>query len=245
LSDSIITDLSQSRLINVLSTDQLLGILRRLGLLEARAYASDDVKSVAAEGRVNHVLQGSLSKAGDLFRIDYTLQEVGSGKTVGSSRVEGKGEVSMFAMVDELTRRIKSDLKLSAGEIAGDFDKFIGQITTSSPEAYKIYIEGVRLHHLGENRKAIEYYEKAVAIDPEFASAYRSMGTAYNNLGYSVKSREFRKKAFELSDRVSDRERYRNQAEFYGLSDRTLDKEIAAFSNFWRSIPMTGVQNTT
>jgi len=237
LSDSIITDLSQSRFINVLSTDQLLGTLRKLGLLEARGYASEDVKRIAAEGRVNHVLQGSLSKAGDLFRIDYTLQEVGSGKTIGSSRVEGKGEASIFTMVDEMTRRIKSDLKLSGGEIVGDIDKAIGQITTSSPEAYKYYIEGGRYHNLGDNRKGIELYEKAVAIDPEFASAYRSMGTAYGNLGYGVKLREYRKKAFELSDRVSDREKYRNQAEFYGLSDRTLDKSIDAFKKLLALYP--------
>ena len=237
LSDSIITDLSQSRFINVLSTDQLLGIFRRLGLLEARAYASEDIKKVAVEGRVTHILQGSLSKAGDLFRIDYTVQEAGSGGTIGASRVEGKGEASIFAMVDELTRKIKSDLKLSEGEISSDIDKAIGQITTSSPEAYKYFIEADRVHNLGENRKAIGLYEKAVAVDPEFASAYRSMGVAYGNLGYSVKSRELLKKAFNLSNRVSDREKYRIQAEFYALSDKTLDKSIEAFKNLLALYP--------
>ncbi len=229
LSDSIITDLSQSRLINVLSPSRLLSILRRLGLLEARGYAWEDLEKIAAEGRVNYILQGGLSRAGDLFRIDYTLQELERGKIVSASRVEGNGEASMFAMVDELTKKVKKDLKLSESEIAGDIDKAIGQITTNSPRAYKHYVEGIRLHSQGENRKAIEHYEKAVAIDPGFATAYRSMGIAYGNLGYSTKSRDFRTKAFELSDRVSDREKYRNQAEFYGLSDRTRDKEIEAF----------------
>jgi serine/threonine protein kinase/tetratricopeptide (TPR) repeat protein len=229
LSDSIITDLSQSRFIDVLSMDRLLSIFRNLGLLDARGYSSEDLGRIAGEGRVNYVLLGTLSKAGDNFRIDYVLQEAGSGKTIGSSRVEGKGEASMFALVDELTRKIKQDFKLSTDEIAGDIDKAIGQITTNSPEAYKYYVEGVRLHEQGEWRKAIDFFEKAVAIDPEFATAYRSMGIAYSNLGYGAKSREYRKKAFDLSDRVSDREKYRNEAEYYALSDRTLDKSIEAF----------------
>jgi tetratricopeptide (TPR) repeat protein len=244
LSDSIITDLSQSRFIDVLSTDRLLSTLRKLGLLEARGYASEDLERIAAEGGVNHVLQGTLSRAGDLFRIDYTLQEVGSGRIVGTSRVEGQGEASMFAMVDELTRKIKQDLKLSEAEIAGDVDKSIGQITTSSPEAYKLYVEAARLHSSGENRKAIELYEKAVTIDPGFATAYRSMGIAYGNLGYAVKSREYRKKSFELSDRVSDRERYRNEAEYYSLSDRTVDKEIEAFKKLLALYPDDTYANT-
>jgi serine/threonine protein kinase/tetratricopeptide (TPR) repeat protein len=237
LSDSIITDLSQSRYVNVLSTDQLLSIHRKLGLLDARAYASEDVRRIAAEGRVNHVLQGSLSKAGDLFRIDYTLQDVVSGKNLGSSRVEGTGEVSMFAMVDELTRKIKQDLKLTGAEIAGDFDKSVGQITTNSPEAYKLYIEGSKYFFLGEFRRSIGYYEKAIAIDPEFATAYRSMAMAYSNLGYLAKSREYRKKAFEFSDHVSERERLRNEAEFYGMSDRTMDKQIEAFKRLLELYP--------
>ena len=244
LSDSIITDLSQSRFINVLSVDRLLSILRKQGLLEAKGYASEDLERIASEGAVNHVLQGTLSKAGDLFRIDYMLQEVGSWKVIGSSRVEGAGEASMFAMVDELTRKIKQDLRMSADEISGDIDKSIGQITTNSPEAYKLYIEGVRIHLMGENRKAISYYEKAVAIDPAFATAYRSMGIAYGNLGYGAKSREYRKRAFELSDRVSDREKYRNEAEYYDLSDRNLDKEIEAFKKLLALYPDDRSANT-
>jgi tetratricopeptide (TPR) repeat protein len=144
----------------------------------------------------------------------------------------------------ELTRKIKQDLKLSEAEIAGDIDKSIGQITTSSPEAYKLYVEGARLHSLGENRRAIPYYEKAVSIDPGFATAYRSMGLAYSNLGYAAKSREYRKKAFELSDRVSDRERYRNEAEYYALSDRTADKEIEAFKRLLTLYPDDRNANT-
>jgi serine/threonine protein kinase/Flp pilus assembly protein TadD len=229
LSDSIITDLSQSRFINVLSSNEVLSIHRTLGLLDAKAYALEDLKRIGAGGRIEHVLQGTLSRAGDLFRIDYSLQEVEKGMTVGSGRVEGKGEASIFAMVDELTTKIKSDLKLSAGQIAGDIDKTLGQITTSSPEAYKLYVEGSGLYGSGQYRKAIEYYEKAVTVDPGFATAYRSMGMAYMVRGYSVKYRESINKAFDLSDRVSDRERYRIQAEFYGLSDRTLDKSIDAF----------------
>jgi tetratricopeptide (TPR) repeat protein len=171
-----------------------------------------------------------ISKAGDTFRIDYSLQDANSWESVGSDYVSGKGEESFPSMVDELTRKIKADINISADKIADDFDKGVETITTSSPEAYKLYMEGSNYHRMGEFRKAIESWEKAVALDPEFSTAYRSMAIAYTNMGYSSKANELLKKALDLSDRVSDQEKYRIQAEYYGSTENTWDKAIEAFN---------------
>ncbi len=203
----------------------------------------EDLKQVAERGGVNHILQGTYNKAGDTFRIDITLQETSTMDLIGSERVEGKGEESIFPMVDELTRRVKANFKLSEQEIASDIDKKIGTITTSSPEAYKFYIEAATYHDKGDNRTAITFYKKAIEIDPEFATAYRSMGIAYENLGYGAESRKYRQKAFELSDRVSDRERYRNEAEFYSARSKTYDKAIEAFKKLFELYPNDGSRN--
>jgi tetratricopeptide (TPR) repeat protein len=244
LSDSVITDLSQSKYINVLSGDRLYGILRKLDLLEAKSYASDDLMKVATEGKVNHILQGSLSKAGDIFRIEYTLQDMSTGKIIGSDRVEGKGEQAVFSMVDELTRRIKSDFELSEEEIAADIDKEIEKITTSSPQAFKYYVEGREFHHKGDYRKNIQSMEKALALDPEFAMAYRSMAMGYNNLLLFSEAKKYLQKAFELKDRLSDRERYLIEAEFYRDSEKTYDKAIEAYRKHLELYPDDSIANT-
>jgi len=243
LSDSLITDLSQSRYIRVLSRDKLLSILKQMNILEAEDYSLEDLKQVAERGGVNHILQGTYNRAGDTFRIDITLQETSTMDLIGSERVEGKGEESIFPMVDELTRRIKANFKLSGQEIASDIDKQIGTITTSSPEAYKYYIEAVNYQDKGDNRKAISFYKKAIEIDPEFATAYRSMGTAYSNLDYGAEARKYLQRAFELSDRVSDRERYRNEAYFYMTRSKTYDKAIEAYEKLFELYPDDGGRN--
>jgi serine/threonine protein kinase/Tfp pilus assembly protein PilF len=237
LSDSIITDLSQSKYMKVMSGDKLYSILRKFNLLEAESYASEDLMKVATEGEVNHILQGGLSKAGDIFRIDYTLQDINTGEIIGSNRAEGRGEESIFSMVDEVTRRIKSNLKLSEMEIASDIDKDVGQITTGSSEAYKLYVEGRRYHHNEELWKSIQYMEKAVAIDPEFAMAYRSMAASYGNLSYGGGARKYRKKAFELKDNLSDRESYLIQGDFFRTSEKTYNKAIEAFNSLLQLYP--------
>jgi len=244
LSELLSADLSQSKYLRVLSGDRIFNILSQLNQLEAKSYSSDVLKEVAARGRVEHILRGSYTKAGDNFRINVMLQEASTGELIGSERVEGIGEESFFFMVDELTRRIKENFKLSAEEIAGDIDKEVGKITTSSPEAYKYYSEGRMYHDQGDFRQSIPFMERAVAIDPEFAMAYRSMAMAYSNLGYSSESMKYSQKALELSDRISDRERYLIQAFFYSQSEKTYDKAIETYNKLLQLYPEDRIGNT-
>ncbi|UCC39842.1 MAG: protein kinase [Candidatus Aminicenantes bacterium] len=238
LSDSVITDLSQSKYIKVISGDRLYSILGQLNLLEAKNYSSEDLKRVASRGGVNHILLGNYSKAGVTFRIEIMIQDVSTGELIGSERVEGEGEKSIFAMVDGLTRRIKEIFKLSVQEIAGDLDREVGKITTNSPDAYKYYSEGRKYHNKGDNRKAIEFYKKAVEIDPEFAIAYRSLSATYSNLRYYAEDKKYLQKALEYADRVSVRERYLIQGEYYWIiSEKDWNKSIEAFKKLLEIYP--------
>ena len=244
ISDLLITDLSQSRYIKVLSSDQLFNILNELNQADAKSYTSKALKDVAARGGVKDVLVGSFAKAGDNFRIDVTLQEAGTGELLSSQRVEGKGEDSIFSLVDELTRKIKTDLKLSSKEIASDIDEDLRKITTSSPEAFKFYVEGRKFHNEQKFRESIQMMEKAVAIDPGFAMAYRSMAMSFSNLFYTSEKQKCLKKAFELSDRLSDRERYIIQGDYFRESERFYDKAVAAYEKLLELYPDDSMGNT-
>jgi len=243
IADLLITDLTQSKYVKVLSGDRLFNILSQLDQLEAKSYSSDVLRQVAGRGRVGHILLGNYARAGENLRIDVMLQEASTGELLGSERVEAIGEESIFSMVDELTKRIKSNFKLSAEEIARDIDKAVGEITTNSPEAYKYYSEGRKYHLKGDYRHSIQLMERAVAIDSEFAMAYRSLAMSYGNLGYGSESRKYRQKAFELIDRVSDRERHLIQAQFYSQSEKTWGKTIKAYNNLLRLYPEDGIAN--
>jgi len=79
--------------------------------------------------------------------------------------------------------------------------------------------------------------EKAVAIDPGFAMAYRSMAMSYNNLGLMSERRKYIEKALSLSDRLSDRERYQIQGDFYLGSESTFDRAIQAYNKLLELYP--------
>jgi tetratricopeptide (TPR) repeat protein/tRNA A-37 threonylcarbamoyl transferase component Bud32 len=228
LANLLITDLTQSKYLRVLSEDKLFQILSRLGQENSQTYSADVLRQVAAEGRVNHILQGAYARAGDEFRINVTLLDAGTGEIVGSESVAGKGEASIFSMVDELTRRVKANFKLSPQEIASDIDKDVGKVTTSSPEAYKYYLEGIRHDVKGEYREVIASMEKAVAVDPRFASAYLAMAWSYGNLVFFAEQNKYLEKALSLSDRLTDREKYNIEGHYYGESEKTYGQAVEA-----------------
>jgi tetratricopeptide (TPR) repeat protein len=173
---------------------------------------------------------GDYAKAGETIRIHVNLLDVRRDKTIASESDEGIGVESIFAMVDGLTKKIKGSFDLTAEEISGDLDREVSKITTSSPEAFKYFVEGRKLHLKAEYRQSIDLMERAVAVDPEFAMAYRSLSASYGNMGFSTESKEFIQKAMELSDRLSEKELYQIQGDFFRVSEDTYDQAIEAYT---------------
>jgi serine/threonine protein kinase/tetratricopeptide (TPR) repeat protein len=230
ISDLLITDLTQSKYVKVLGGDRLFDILSEMDQLEARSYSSEVLKEVAAQGGVNHIARGSYSKAGEILRIDLVLQDAHSGEPIATQRVEGKGQEAIFSMVDELTKWTKESLQLSSEQMANDLDKQIGTVTSSSPEAYKFYAEGVYLFNKKEEfQQSIESLEKAILLDPGFAMAYRKMAAAFGNMGKWEERKKYMHKALELSDRLTEKEKLLIEGGYFGSSESSYDKAIESY----------------
>jgi len=229
LADLLITDLSQSKYIRVLSGERLTKILTQLGRSKVKTFSSDVLREVSERGGVENILVGNFNRAEGIYRINLTLQDGRTGELIGSESVEGVGERDFFPMVDELTRRIKVNFQLSEEQIADDIDEKVEKITTSSPEAYKYFVEANKRHRSGDYEAAISLSKKALELDPEFAMAYRGMSISYFNLGQVHEQKKAIQKAIELSYRVSERERYLIQGTFYIWSETTYDKAIDVY----------------
>jgi serine/threonine protein kinase/tetratricopeptide (TPR) repeat protein len=208
LAELINTDLSQSRSIRVVTSEEIYTTLKKLGLVDAKKYSSEDIEKIAAQTRATHVLRGSFIKAGEGFIITAGIQKPGTAERSTDLRFEARDEKGIIPKIDELTRQVKEGLNLTTAQITGDTEeKSAGKITTSSLEALKYYIEGRKHQVKLEHEQTIAYMEKAVAIDPEFAMAYRSMATALRSLGHYADFRKYYKKALDLSARLPDNER--------------------------------------
>ena len=242
LTDMLVTDLSQSTEVEVLSTDRLVQILRDLGKLDQRAIDSETVQEIARRAHVKHVVLGSFVKAGETIRINVRLQDATNGRILSTERVDAPNEASLFPTMDDLTRRVKTRFVSSGNGMFGgllsspvakspgvDLDRDLKDVSTSSMEAYRYYAAGIEYHQRARYPEAIPNYEKAIEIDPNFALAYVKLGVAYGNTGRATQRDLYARRAIELVDRLTPRERYYIQGYYYSNDVYRVADAIAAY----------------
>jgi tetratricopeptide (TPR) repeat protein len=208
LADLLTCDLLQSQHIRVVDGYQLYSILKDLDLLESDTYSAEDLKKIASAAGVSHLVVGNYNLLGQTLIFDVQIKDMDSGTTIKSLREEARNTQEIWPKVDSLTRRIKEHLGFPKEIIAQDVDTDIGRITTRNPEAFESYIKGRSYQYIGDIANAVTWLKKALEIDPEFAMAYRTLGVV-------TISREYLQKAFDLRDRVSERERRQIEQVYY------------------------------
>jgi len=223
----LMTDLGQSKLISVLSYDEVYGILQTLDLKDAQKYSSADLTRIARQSQATHMITGSILKPGDKIIITLTMKEsFGKDSRPWSEGFECSGEAEIPAVVDRMTTKIKQALGLTRSQISGDFDTPAVDITTSSIEALKLYYEGRRLYVAGKFEKSIPLMLMAVEKDPEFAMAFRSLSHALWTQGRREEAARYLQKAWQFSGKASPKERFWIQSDYYGQSEKTYDKAL-------------------
>ena len=246
LTDMLVTDLSQSPEFEVLGTDRLVQILQDLGRIDDRVLSAEVVQEIAQRAAVDNVLVGSYVKAGGAIRISARLQDAQTGRIVSAEKVEGTGEASLFGLVDELTRRFRERIAAAsaplvqrpgAAPLQAGLDRGLTDITTSSIAAFKYYTEGMRFHDRGLAAQAAPLLEEAIEIDPDFAMAHAKLAVVSQKMGAFDARDEYAKRALDLVDRLTTRERYYIEGFYYGTRPATLGRAIQAYQQGLRLHP--------
>ena len=208
LTEMLIRALSQSHSLSVLSTNHLLEILERSGYLKTvKNFDKKIAAMVAKEANVEAVLMGNIKKIGNDLRIIVKIMDPIQGIVLKEEVVEGQGIESIFNMVDELTRQIKSDLALSFEK--GEQIPKIADITTNSLEAWQSYVTATERAEQFMTNEAIPYFEEAISYDSTFVSAYLDLTQAYLKTGENEKAYQLVQKLSRMKNKATPQENYR------------------------------------
>ncbi len=137
---------------------------------------NEDIRTIGEKLDVTMVLEGSVRKAGNRVRITAQLINVEDGFHLWSETYDREME-DIFAIQDEIAAKIVEKLKLQVQESNEDAGR------THNMKAYDSLLKGI--YFLNKDyegtRKAMEYFQRAVELDSEYAEAYAWIGDAYTN----------------------------------------------------------------
>jgi len=178
-------------------TEEIINSLTKLGDLRVAARTSSfafkgenvDVKEAGKKLKVATVMEGSVRQAGNRLRVTAQLINVGDGYHVWSETWDRELD-DVFAVQDEIAAAIADRFEVSQAVPEESPPK----PPTKDVGAYQLYLKG---RHLWNHRdqesleKAVDYFEKAIERDPEFALAYSGLADTYLLLGsYGIVERE-------------------------------------------------------
>ncbi len=181
-------------------------------------------------------IAGDIAPLGSRFVITLNAVDCQSGASLAREQGEAVPREDLLRSLGEAASRFRQKLGDSLVQLP-EYDTPLQQATTASFEALKAYSLGRDQVSAGLIAPAIPFFKRAIELDPEFAMAHRSLGVAYSNLGESEAMRASLSRAFELRNRLSERERLNVVADYALQVTRDLPKAIAAADVWKRTYP--------
>ncbi|MCH8287738.1 MAG: hypothetical protein IID12_01350, partial [Candidatus Marinimicrobia bacterium] len=162
----LITDLSQSKTLRVVGSQRLYDIAKKIGSTGKTLINRDNASRIAKEARAQWMLTGRLTLLGDKIILTTQIENVKDGKVLDAQRADG---TEIFDVIDKLSHEIRSDLGVFAAK--EEVNEDVGEMTTTSPEAYKLYVEGLAAYRENNFGESELFLTRAVEIDSTFSQA--------------------------------------------------------------------------
>src|SRR5436190_9718867 len=235
LKQALAVDLEQSPFLNVLSDRKMGETLRLMGRQPNDRVTREVAQEICLRTGSKALLAGSISRLGSHYMVGLQAVNCGTGDTLAKEQ----GEASSKEEVVKALANVASRLRTRLGESLASVRKFNVPIeaTTSSLEALRTFSMGVTIQREEGDAEAVRFLWRVIEVDPNFAVSYAILGVSYANLSQPSLSAENLRKAYELRERVSEKERLRISAYYYAFVTGELEKEAQTYQLWIQSYP--------
>jgi len=238
LKQALAVELGQSPFLNVLSDRKVSETLRMMGRPANDRITMDVGRELCLRTGSKALLGGEISSLGSHYLIDLTAVACNSGDTLAKEQ----GEANSKEDVLKALSRTSSSLRAKLGESLPSVQRFDVPVeaTTSSLEALKNYSMGITASRTQGDSAAIPFYRRAIELDQNFPMAYAGLAVAYRNLQQRSLALEYATKAYQLRDRVSEREKLRITSTYFNATGE-VEKEAQNAEVWIASYPRDAV----
>jgi tetratricopeptide (TPR) repeat protein len=182
-------------------------------------------REIAQRDQLKALIAGSIAGLGTHYVISLEAAHASTGDVVAREQGEAANKEGVLTTLGAATARLREKLGESLASVQ-KFDVPLARATTSSLEALHAYSLALDEGRFVNRLEAIPHLKRALELDPDFALAQALMSGILNNIGRTSEAPVFSKRAFELRDRVSERERFFIAWRYYHDATRAWDKAL-------------------
>jgi eukaryotic-like serine/threonine-protein kinase len=237
LRQGLSVQLEQSPFLSLASDSTIQQTLRLMGKPSDAKLTPEIARDLCQRTGSRAYLSGSISSLGSQYVIGVNATNCETGDILAEEQSTADSKEKVLAALGQATTKLREKLGESLKTLRA-LDTPIEQATTPSLEALQAYSLGRKaLTSRGDNTAAIPFFERAIALDPNFAMAYASLGTSYHNLGEKNLSAENTSKAYALRTRVSEREKFYIESHYYQFVPGDLEKSRQVYDTWASTYP--------
>jgi len=228
VTEALRVDLASSKAFAIVPPNRIREVLKRMQRDPSEALTAQVAEEVAVRDGIKAVIEGEVGSAGSGYILVATLRSPDSGEALATFRRTAKGPDDVIDAIDGLSQDIREKAGESLRSIKAEAP--LAAVTTSSLDALRSYSEAEALADQGAYQRARALLEQAVAADSGFAMAWRKLAVVISNSGGDPdKSDAAATKAYELRDRLTERERGQAIAFYNDQVAGDLAAEIEAY----------------
>ena len=236
LKQGLSVQLEQSPFLDLLSERKVNETLKLMGRPAGDRLTPEVTREVCQRTGSKAMLTGSIAGLGSQYVIGLKAVNCNTGDVLAEAQEQATGKEAVLKALDKAAVSLRSKL----GESLSSVQKYatpVEEATTPSLEALKVYSLGRKTHYAKGDTAALPFYKRAAELDPNFARAYVSMSGAYSDLNEISRAAENARKAYELREKVSERERLSIEANYYLTATGELEKAAQAYEQWQQTYP--------
>jgi serine/threonine protein kinase/Flp pilus assembly protein TadD len=240
LRQGLSVQLAQSPFLSIVSDQQVqqtLGLMRQPGDAKLTPAIARELCQRTGSAAV---LNGSIASLGSQYVLGLKAVNCRTGDTMAEEQAQALGKEQVLSTMDKAVAKLRGKLGESLSTVE-NFGTPLEQATTHSLEALQAYSLGLKANNGGDDTAAVPLYQRALRLDPNFALAYAQLGVSYGNLGETSLSTENARKAYDLRDRVSEREKFYIESTYYQFVPGDLEKAHQVYELWAQTYPRDSV----
>jgi tetratricopeptide (TPR) repeat protein/predicted Ser/Thr protein kinase len=208
LRQGLSAQLEQSPFLNLLSDESVAQTLLLMAQPKDAQLTRELAREVCQRTASAASIEGSISNLGSQYVVGLKAVNCRTGDVLANEQVTAGGKEEVLKSLGEATTKMRVKLGESLASVQ-KYDAPPENVTTPSLEALQAYSRGYHAQMVKQDyAAAITLFQRAVGLDLNFAMAYARLGTNYGNLGEATRATENISKAYELRERVSEREKF-------------------------------------